>query len=74
MLNTSVYDEVITVGNDEAYETTRRISVTEGISVGISAGAALFAASEVAKRPENKGKRIVVLLPDSGDRYLSNLF
>lgn len=74
VLNTSVYDEVITVGNDEAYETTRKISVTEGISVGISAGAALFAAGVVAKRPENKGKNIVVLLPDSGDRYLSNLF
>lgn len=74
VLNTSVYDEVVTVGNEEAYDTTRKISVTEGISVGISAGAALFAAGEVAKRPENKGKNIVVLLPDSGDRYLSNLF
>ena len=71
VLNTESYDEVITVGNEEAFEEGRAIVVSEGILVGISAGAALKAAEKIAKRPENKGKTIVVLLPDSGDRYLS---
>ncbi|MCR5487209.1 MAG: cysteine synthase A [Lachnospiraceae bacterium] len=71
VLNTSVYDEIITVENEDAFEEGRRFAVTEGILVGISSGAALKAASIVAKRPEYKGKNIVVLLPDSGDRYLS---
>ena len=62
---------MITVGNEEAFEEGRAIAVSEGILVGISAGAALKAAEKIAKRPENKGKTIVVLLPDSGDRYLS---
>ena len=70
-LDTSVYDEVIAVGNDEAFETGRLIGTAEGVLVGISSGAALNAAIELAKRPENDGKNIVVLLPDSGDRYLS---
>ena len=71
VLNTEVYDEVITVTNEDAFLEGGRFAVTEGILVGISSGAALKAAAEVAKRPENKGKQIVVLLPDSGDRYLS---
>ncbi len=71
VLNTSVYDEVITVQTEDAYEEGRRFAVTEGILVGISSGAALKAASILAERPENEGKTIVVLLPDSGDRYLS---
>lgn len=71
VLNTKVYDEVITIENEDAFEEGRRFAVTEGILVGISSGAALKAASIVAARPENKGKNIVVLLPDSGDRYLS---
>jgi cysteine synthase A len=71
VLNTEIYDEVITVGNEEAFEEGRAIAVSEGILVGISAGAALKAAEKIAKRRENKGKTIVVLLPDSGDRYLS---
>lgn len=70
-LNTSVYDEIVTVTDDEAYEEGRSFARTEGILVGISSGAALKAAKIVAERPENKGKNIVVLLPDSGDRYLS---
>ena len=74
VLNTEIYDEIIKIGDDEAYETTRLISKTEGISVGISSGAALCAATKLAQRPEYKNKTIVVLLPDSGDRYLSNLF
>ncbi|MBQ4150667.1 MAG: cysteine synthase A [Clostridia bacterium] len=71
VLNTSVYDEVITVSDDEAYETGRLLGKTEGLLVGISSGAALYAAIEVAKRDENAGKTVVVLLPDTGDRYLS---
>ena len=71
LLNTDVYDEVVTVENDAAFEMAKLLGRTEGILVGISAGAALKAAVELAKRPENKGKNIVVLLPDSGDRYYS---
>lgn len=70
-LDTTVYDEIITVENDAAFETGRLIGKKEGILVGISSGAALHAAIEVAKRAENKGKNIVVIFPDSGDRYLS---
>ena len=71
VLDTKVYDEVLPVGNEEAFAMGRRIGRTEGILVGISSGAALWAAVEVARRPENRGKTIVVLLPDTGDRYLS---
>lgn len=71
LLNTEVYDEVVTVENDEAFEMAKMLGRTEGILVGISSGAALQVAVNVAKRPENKGKNIVVLLPDSGDRYYS---
>jgi len=71
VLNTEVYDEVLTIENDEAYEEGRRFARTEGVLVGISSGAALKGATILAQRPENKGKNIVVLLPDSGDRYLS---
>ena len=71
ILDTEIYDEVITVTEEEAYEAGRSIARTEGLLAGISAGAALHAAVEVAKRPENAGKTIVVLLPDTGDRYLS---
>ena len=70
-LNTDVYDEIITVENDDAFAAGREIARTEGVLVGISSGAAIFAATELAKRPENKGKLIVALLPDTGDRYLS---
>ena len=70
-LNTDVYDEVIAVANEDAFETSKLIAKQEGILVGISAGAAYYAALELAKRPENKGKTIVALLPDSGDRYYS---
>ena len=70
-LNTEVYDEVIPVTNDDAFETGRLIGRKQGVLVGISAGAALWAAIELAKKPENEGKNIVVLLPDTGDRYLS---
>lgn len=70
-LNTSVYDEIIPVSNEDAFATGKEIARRDGILVGISSGAALFAATELAKRPENKGKTIVVLLPDTGDRYLS---
>lgn len=70
-LNTSIYDEIIKVQNEDAFKTGREISRTEGLLVGISSGAALFAAAELAKRPENEGKNIVVLLPDTGERYLS---
>jgi len=70
-LNTSIYDEIITIENDDAFAEGRAFGVTEGILVGISSGAALKAASILAKRPENAGKTIVALLPDSGDRYLS---
>jgi len=71
VLNTKVYDEIIRVKNEDAFETGREISKTEGLLVGISSGAAIWAASELAKRPENKGKTIVVILPDTGERYLS---
>ncbi|MGN0552346.1 MAG: cysteine synthase A [Oscillospiraceae bacterium] len=70
-LNTKVYDEIITVSNEDAFNRSKLIAKTEGILVGISSGAALHAGLEIAKRPENKGKTIVVLLPDSGDRYYS---
>ena len=70
-LDTGVYDEIIAVGNEEAFAAGRAISQKEGVLVGISSGAALYAATELAKRPENKGKTIVVLFPDTGDRYLS---
>ena len=70
-LNTKVYDEVLTIENDDAFAEGKRFAVSEGILVGISSGAALKAAGILAGRPENKGKNIVVLLPDSGDRYLS---
>lgn len=70
-LNTEVFDEVITVENEDAFETAKLIAKEEGVLVGISSGAALFAGIELAKRPENKGKNIVVLLPDNGDRYYS---
>ena len=70
-LNTAIYDEIIAVENEDAFATGRAIARKEGVLVGISAGAAVFAATELAKRPENKGKTIVVLLPDTGDRYLS---
>lgn len=69
ILNTQIYDEVFTVTTDEAFETGRQIAHKEGILVGITSGAALYAAAQLAKRPENKGKTIVALLPDSGDRY-----
>lgn len=70
-LNTNIYDEVIKVENEDAFKTSREIARKEGFLVGISSGAATFAATELAKRPENKGKTIVVLLPDTGERYLS---
>lgn len=70
-LNTSIYDEVIPVSNEAAFEAGREVSRTEGVLVGISSGAALSAAIELAKRPENEGKTIVVILPDTGERYLS---
>ena len=71
VLDTGVYDEIITVSNEDAFACGKLIGKSEGVLVGISAGAALFAAVKLAKRPENKGKTIVALLPDSGDRYLS---
>ena len=71
VLNTAVYDEIIPVTNENALATGRRMGRTEGVLVGISSGAALWAAIELAKRPENAGKTIVALLPDTGDRYLS---
>lgn len=71
VLNTKVYDEIFTVENEAAFETGREIAKSEGLLVGISSGAALYAATQVAKRPENAGKTIVVLLPDTGERYLS---
>ena len=70
-LNTKIYDEIVTIENEEAFEAAREIAKAEGVLVGISSGAALYAAEKIAKRPENKGKNIVVLLPDTGDRYLS---
>lgn len=71
VLNTKVYDEIIAVSNEDAFAIGKLIGKSEGVLVGISSGAAAFAAIELAKRPENKGKNIVVLLPDTGDRYLS---
>ncbi|ABX40402.1 cysteine synthase A [Lachnoclostridium phytofermentans] len=70
-LNTKVYDEIITVENEDAFTTGREIAKTEGLLVGISSGAAVYAAVQLAKRPENAGKNIVVILPDTGERYLS---
>lgn len=70
-LNTSIYDEIIAVENEDAFATGRTLAQKEGVLVGISSGAAVFAATELAKRPENKGKIIVALLPDTGERYLS---
>ena len=70
-LDTKIYDEIITVKNDDAFETGREIAKSDGVLVGISSGAALWAATQIAKRPENKGKNIVVILPDTGERYLS---
>lgn len=70
-LNTAIYDEIIPVENEDAFETGRTLARKEGLLVGISSGAAVFAATELAKRPENKGKVIVALLPDTGERYLS---
>ena len=71
VLNTKVYDEIIKVENEDAFATGKLIAKKEGVLVGISSGAALFAAIQLAKRPENKGKTIVALLPDNGDRYYS---
>lgn len=71
VLNTGVYDEIIAVENEDAFATGKKIGKSEGVLVGISSGAAIWAAIELAKRPENKGKTIVALLPDTGDRYLS---
>ena len=71
VLNTGIYDEIIPVSNDDAFATGKLLGKSEGVLVGISSGAALWAAIELAKRPENKGKTIVALLPDTGDRYLS---
>ena len=71
VLDTTVYDEIIAVKNEDAFAAGRRVGRAEGVLVGISSGAAVWAAVELAKRPENKGKTIVALLPDTGDRYLS---
>ena len=71
ILNTDILDEVLTATNEDAYATAKELARTEGLLVGISAGAAVFAATQLAKRPENKGKQFVVLLPDTGERYLS---
>ena len=71
MLDIEVIDEIFQVTNDEAMDTTRLLASKEGILAGISAGAAMYAAAEVSKRPENKGKTIVVIIPDTGERYLS---
>ena len=71
VLDTGIYDEVIAVENEDAFDTGKRIGKSEGVLVGISSGAAVWAALQLAKRPENKGKTIVALLPDTGDRYLS---
>ena len=70
-LDTKVYDEIIAVENEDAFETSKLLTKKEGILTGISSGAALYAAIQLAKRPENKGKVIVALFPDSGDRYYS---
>ena len=71
VLNTSIYDEIIQVNSDDAMKTSRLIASSEGLLVGISSGAALYAATELAKRKENDGKIIVAILPDTGERYLS---
>ena len=71
VLDTSIYDEIIAVSNDDAFTTGKNLGKKEGILTGISSGAALWAAVELSKRPENAGKVIVALLPDTGDRYLS---
>ena len=71
VLNTDIYDEIFPVSDEDAYAIGRLLGQREGVLVGISSGAAAFAAIEIAKRPENEGKNIVVLLPDTGDRYLS---
>ena len=71
VLNTNIYDEVFKASNQDAFDTAKLLAKKEGISVGISSGAALYGAIQLAKRPENKGKVIVALLPDSGDRYYS---
>ena len=73
ILNTSIYDEIITVKNSDAFETVRNLAHTDGLLVGISSGAALWAVAQIANRTENKGKRIVVILPDTGERYLSTI-
>ena len=70
-LNTEIYDEIIKVENDDAFKTCKEIARTEGVLVGISSGAAVWAATELAKRPENNGSTIVAILPDTGERYLS---
>ncbi len=71
ILNTGIYDEIFTVSNESAFDTARAVAKSEGLLIGISSGAALFAATEIARRPENAGKTIVVILPDTGERYLS---
>lgn len=71
VFNSSVVDEIVTVKDDEAFQTSRELAKTEGLLVGISSGAAAYAAKQIARRPENKGKRIVVIMPDNGERYLS---
>jgi len=71
VLNTDVYDEIITVQNDDAFATSRALARCEGLLVGISSGAALWAATQLAKQPGHAGKNIVVILPDTGERYLS---
>jgi cysteine synthase A len=71
VLDTGIYDEIIAVDNDDAFATSKKLTKSEGLLTGISSGAALYAGIELAKRPENEGKTIVVLLPDSGDRYYS---
>jgi cysteine synthase A len=73
ILNTHIYDEIIRVKNDDAMQTARRMATEDGLLVGISSGAATWAAMEVAKRPENKGKLIVVIIPSYGERYLSTV-